>query len=34
MFGGQFEFWTWRKVKTPVQNIFQQVSPEYLSVVL
>ena len=34
LFGGQFEFQTWSKVKTPVGNIFQQVSSEYLLVVL
>ena len=34
LFGGQFEFQTWSKVKTPVWNIFQQVSSEYLLVVL
>ena len=33
MFGGQLEFRTWRKVKTPVRNIFKQVSSEYLLVV-
>ena len=34
LFGGQFELQTWSKVKTPVGNIFQQVSSEYLLVVL
>ena len=30
LFGDQIEFRTWSKVKTPVGNIFQLVSSEYV----